>query len=52
MISPYIKYFVRENKECNLLDNEVGNRVFINVENKYINFIGYFLMNYYNNYYS
>ena len=53
MISPYVKYFVRGNSEYNILNNKVvGKRVFINVENKYINFIGYFLVNYYNKYYS
>ena len=27
--------------------NEIGNRVFINIENKFINFMGYFLYNFY-----
>lgn len=47
MISPYIKYFVREEnyKECDI----VGNRVFINCDNKFINFAGYFLFYWFNN---
>lgn len=46
MISPYVKYFIRvENyKE----ENIIGNRVFINTENKYINFMGYLLYYYFN----
>ena len=45
MISPYIKYFVNTENIDNI--NEIGNRVFINIENKFINFMGYFLYNFY-----
>ena len=49
MISPYIKYFVRmENLDNeNDYNNQLGNRVFINIDSKFINFMGYFLYNYY-----
>ena len=49
MISPYIKYLVRRENLDNIdIDNnQIGNRVFINIENKFINFMGYLLYNYY-----
>jgi glycosyltransferase involved in cell wall biosynthesis len=50
MISPYIKYYVRiENFDINSIEdnNQLGNRVFINIENKFINFMGYFLYHFY-----
>jgi hypothetical protein len=45
MISPYVKYFVNTENIDNI--NEIGNKVFINIENKFINFMGYFLYNFY-----
>ena len=52
MISPYVKYFVRQTTcddqdKQNDQDDIVGNRVFINIENQYINMIGYLLYYYY-----
>ena len=46
MISPYVKYFVRATTydQSNTI---VGNRLFINIENQYINIIGYLLYYYY-----
>lgn len=44
MISPFVKYFVRSELETK--ENIFGKRVFINVENSYITFIGY-LLHYY-----
>ena len=38
MISPYIKYFVKNFDD--IIDN-IGNRVFINMNNSFITLIGY-----------
>lgn len=46
IISPYVKYFVRETE--NNYENEKGNRVFINFENQKISLLGYLLYFYYN----
>jgi len=48
MISPYVKYFVRETTLDDQSNNIVGNRLFINIENQYINILGYLLYYYYN----
>lgn len=44
MVSPYVKYFVK----MTTCDNqEIGNRLFINIKNKYINMVGYLLYYHY-----
>jgi glycosyltransferase involved in cell wall biosynthesis len=46
MISPYVKYFVKSSSQENERDHECK-RVFINVNNPKINFLGYAIYNYY-----
>ena len=43
MISPYIKYYVRETVHNSTI--ELGNRVFINMANNLVTFIGYLFIN-------
>ena len=44
MISPYVKYYVRKN---NFIDNDcnnIGNRVFININNNLITLLCYYML--------
>ena len=46
MISPFIKYYVRNNSVIN--NENIGNRVFINKNKNYFIFMNYLIYNYYN----
>lgn len=44
MISPYVKYYVRTNDFIVNDNNNIGNRVFININNNLITILGYILL--------
>jgi len=44
MISPYVKYYVRKSDFIVNQNNNIGNRVFININNNLITILGYILL--------
>ena len=44
MISPYVKYYVRKSNLINNDCNNVGNRVFININNNLITLLCYYIL--------